>query len=60
MKNQNEDIAKLPISVTPVKTGGQDVLKRPDSRFRGNEVEGLLRVFHSDSAFQSIQWILAL
>jgi hypothetical protein len=35
-----EALAKHPNHVTPVKTGVQEVLKRLDSRFRGNDVEG--------------------
>jgi hypothetical protein len=35
-----EALVKHPNHVTPVKTGVQEVLKRLDSRFRGNDVEG--------------------
>ncbi len=41
-----EPIAKPAYSVTPAKAGVQNALKRLDSGFRRNDVEGLLQLAH--------------
>ena len=41
-----EALTKLQIPVTPVKTGVQDVLKKIDSRFRGNDVDSFCKRFY--------------
>jgi len=39
MSLNSEAFAELPNPVTPVKTGGQNIVKPRDSRFRGNDFE---------------------
>jgi hypothetical protein len=49
-----EPIAKLVNSVTPVKTGVQNVLKRLDAGFRRHDVEDILQLAPLTNPWQSI------
>jgi hypothetical protein len=53
-----DELAKNPLTVIPAKAGVQNYLNFLDSRFHGNDVNGLSATFYESIIFETIFYFL--